>query len=147
MHDGVFYEENNLREHILQHCESPTTRERWVAGDGCCYRSIGDVSFYAMVPIQYGYCVQEERFVLFPHKPKTSIQIFVSTTFRRTLVINTNPEDTVLRLKQTIEVNEGIPVHLQCLHTKDNVPMKDTNTLASYGIWKESTVHLTFCQQ
>jgi len=66
------------------------------------------------------------------------MQIFVKNN--RTWVIDVEPTDTVLSVKQKIEDVDGIPVRFQSLNYAGRV-MDDQHSLAEYGISVEATVN------
>lgn len=58
------------------------------------------------------------------------------------LVVNVNPSDTVGKLKSLIEISEGVEYHKQRL-IYGGQPLEDLETIESYGIENESTIHIT----
>jgi hypothetical protein len=70
------------------------------------------------------------------------LQIFVKTVSGKTIALDVDSLDIIEIVKAKIEDREDIPVRLQILFFSGKV-LDNTNTLAHYGIKKESTLHLS----
>lgn len=79
-------------------------------------------------------------FELYTYK-SSCIQLFVKTLVGRTVTVDCNLSDTILRVKETILEREEIPINQQRLIFA-GIQLEDDYNLASYGISNESTLHL-----
>ena len=68
-------------------------------------------------------------------------QLFVKTLTGKTITINCNPNDTIAHLKSLISEKEGVPADQQRLIFAGK-QLADDQTINSYSINKDSTLHL-----
>lgn len=69
------------------------------------------------------------------------MQIFVRTLNGKTITILVQLDETVRSLKDKVQETEGIPPdHQRFIYA--GKPLEDERSLESYGIQKESTLHL-----
>ena len=71
----------------------------------------------------------------------STYQIFVKTLTGKSLAIDVTPDETVASLKEKVCSSEGVPVDQQRLIFSGK-QLEDKETMASYNITKESTIHL-----
>ena len=74
--------------------------------------------------------------------PKKDMKILVKTLNGYSLILNTKSLDTIENIKAKIQDILGIPQEQQKLMYKGEVLMDDKNTLDSYEIIDQSTLHL-----
>eukprot|EP01125_Pyxidicula_operculata_P018974 TRINITY_DN682_c0_g1_i1.p1 TRINITY_DN682_c0_g1~~TRINITY_DN682_c0_g1_i1.p1 ORF type:complete len:139 (+),score=22.48 TRINITY_DN682_c0_g1_i1:108-524(+) len=70
------------------------------------------------------------------------MDIFVKTLTGKTITVEVQPYEDVYQIQQIIHEREGIPPSQQRLVFAGK-SLLQTNTIKSYGIQKESTIHMT----
>ncbi|RHZ88640.1 hypothetical protein Glove_21g247 [Diversispora epigaea] len=71
------------------------------------------------------------------------MKIYVETLKGKPIEIEINPSERILKIKQFLEKLYGIPSNGQRLYFFGEI-LDDNSTIASYGIQKESTIHLRY---
>jgi ubiquitin len=69
------------------------------------------------------------------------MQIFVKTLSGRAIILEVDTSDTILKVKEKIQVKEKIPPDHQRLMF-DETPLEDEHIISDYNIQKDSILYL-----
>lgn len=103
---------------------------------------VGGLRGYYRTAQQLGFDAGTTLHLVSVSEEPTFFQIYIRAPLMRFSTLDTSSDRTILQLKKEYEQISGIPVGLQLMNWVGRY-LENDRTIGSYGMGKESTIHLT----